>query len=154
MTAPGDRSSAPQVGLPTPRPHDTFSRRRAMVLFVTAGIAALLALTSSWWLPILKALFAAVGGPTEVIGFLADVAQLVPVVLWLVTIVLGYLGVRSFRSANAGGELPQSVDAAQGGRGAAVGGDVNQGVVVAGNQNQVSLQIAGGVTYDYSQRCS
>ncbi len=148
MTNPGGRSSTPRSASPAPKGGSTFSRRRAVSLLVAAGIVALLALTSGWWLPILQTLSVAAGGPTEVIGFLADMAQLVSVVLWAVTVLLGYLGLRSYRSFNAGGETPQAVEAAQEGWGVAVGGDVNRGAaVVVGNYNR--LEVSGDVTYDY-----
>jgi len=121
-----------------------------VALFVAAGITAVVALTSRWWLPALPTLFGTIEANSELIAAFADLTTIVNFVMLPVVAVLGYLGYRSFRSSNAGGEARQAVDASQGGRGAAVGGGVNQGAVVVGDNNQVSVEISGGVTYDYS----
>jgi tetratricopeptide (TPR) repeat protein len=140
-----NRSDPPTA--PTP---STFIQRRAVVLLGAAGIAVVLAGTSRWWLPALPSLFGTIEANSELIGAFADLTAIVTFLMLVVGIVLGYLGFRSLQTTNAGGEPRQSVDIAEGGRGVAVGGDVNHSAVVAGNNNQVSVEISRGVTYNYS----
>lgn len=120
------------------------------MLLVTAGIAVVLALTARWWLPALPTLFGTIEANREVIGAFADLTTIATFVMLLIGTILGYLGFRSLRGSNTEGEARQAVEVAQGGRGAAVGGDVNQGAVVAGDNNLVSVEILGGVTYNYA----
>ncbi len=147
---PDEHSPAPRSGSTPDASRRTFSKRRAAVLFGGAGLAVALALTSRWWLPGVPVLLGIVDANSETISVLADIAQLVTFVMLAVGAFLGFLGVRSFRNSGAGGEPRQAVDVAPGGRGVAVDGDVNQGAVFAGDNNRVSIEFAGDVTYDYS----
>jgi tetratricopeptide (TPR) repeat protein len=109
-----------------------------------------LALTAQRWLPALPTLFGTIQANRELIGAFADLTTIATFALLLIGVISGYLGFRSLRSSNAGGEARQAVEVAQGGRGAAVGGDVNQGTVVVGDSNQVSVEISGDVIYNYA----
>lgn len=120
-----------------------------MALFAAAGIAAALALTSRWWLPALPTLFGTIEANSELIDAFAGLTTIVTSLALLVGAGLAYLGFRSFRGPDAGGEARQSVDAAHGGRAAAIGGDVNRGAVVVGDHNRV--EVHAGVTYGYSE---
>jgi hypothetical protein len=146
-----DDSPAPRRSrsLTDPSP-GTFARRRSATLLVTAGIAVVLALTAQWWLPALPTLFGTIEANRELIGAFADLTTIATSVMLLIGIILGYLGYRSLRGSNSEGVVRQAVEIDQGGRGAAVGGDVNQGAVVVGDNNQVSVEISGGVTYNYA----
>lgn len=121
-----------------------------MALFVAAGFAVVLALTSRWWLPVLPALFGVVEANKDVITALASLTTIATFVMLLVGGVLGYLGFKSLQNATAGEAAQQVVDVAPRGRGAVVGGDVNQSAVIAGDHNPVSVEVSGGVIYDYS----
>jgi tetratricopeptide (TPR) repeat protein len=121
-----------------------------VAFLAVAVVAAVLALTSDQWVSGLPRLFGTIGANSGTVSILADVAQLAQFALWAAAGLFGLLGLRSFRGANTGTGPTQTVDAAQGGRGAAVGGDVNQGAVVAGDNNRVSLTFTGGATYDYA----
>jgi hypothetical protein len=105
-------------------------------------------------MPGIATLFGFMETNSEVIGAFADLTNILTNIVTFVMLLagglLGYLGYRSLQSLNAGGETRQAGEVAQGGRGAAVGGDVNQSVVVAGDNNQVSFQVTGRVAYDYS----
>jgi len=69
---------------------------------VAAGIVAVLALTSRWWLPGVPTLFGFMEANSEMIGALADLAQIVTFVMLAIGVILGYLGFRSFQGASAG----------------------------------------------------
>ena len=113
-----------------------------MVLLVAAGIAAVLALTSGRWLPAVPRLLGLVEANSDVIGTMADLAQVVDIVvrwgLWGVTALLVYLGVKRL-SATEGSGRTTVADVAREGRGVAIGGDVDRSVIIAGD-----------ITYDYS----
>ena len=102
-----------------------------------AVIVVVLALTAQWWLPALPSLFGAIEANRELIGAFADLTTIATSVLLLIGGILTFLGLRSLQASSAQGEARQAVEVAQGGRGAAVGGDVNQGAVVVGDNNQV-----------------
>ncbi len=77
------------------------------MLFVAAGIAAVLALTPGLWLPAIPRLFGLVEANSEAIGTLADVVQVVDTVvtwgLWAATALLTYLGLRRLDAPEGGG---------------------------------------------------
>lgn len=145
-----DLPASRRSGSPADPSSGTFARRRAATLFVIAGIAVAIALTTQWWLPALPTLFGAIQANRELIGALADLTTIAKIPIGLISIILVYLGFRSLQGSNAGGEARQAVEVAQGGRGAAVGGDVNQGAVVVGDNNRVSVEISGDVNYNYA----
>jgi hypothetical protein len=93
----------------TPPSTNAFARRRAVVFFVAAGIAAVLAVTSGWWVPALPTLLGIVEAKSDLIGALADLAQIVTFVMVAIGAVLGYLGYRNLRNANAGEVARQAV---------------------------------------------
>jgi hypothetical protein len=76
---------------------------------------------------------------SETIGTLADLAHLVEFALWAITVMIGLLGLWSFRSAYVEAGPTQTVDVYLGGRGKAVGGDGNRGAVVVGDHNRVEV---------------
>lgn len=105
MTSPGDRPPAPRAAPLADRTRSAFAKRRALALFVAAGIAAVLALTSGWWLPALPEFLGFVEDNSEVISPLLSFAQLVVPIVWLVvSALLWYLGYRRLQSADTGGE--------------------------------------------------
>lgn len=108
-----------------------------------------LALTPRWWLPALPTLFGAIEANGELIGAFADLTTLATFVMLLIGGALAYLGVRNLQAGNAGQQEQQSVVVDHGGRGAAVGGNVNRGAVVVGDHNRV--EVHAGVTYSYSE---
>ena len=116
---------------------------------MAAGIAAVLALTSRWWLPALPTLFGTIEANSKLIDAFAGLTTIVTSLALLVGAGLAYLGFRSFRGSDARGEARQSVDDAHGGRAAAIGGDVNRSAVVVGDHNRV--EVHAGVTYGYSE---
>lgn len=109
---------------------------------MVAGIAATLALTSGRWLPEVPELLGPAQANREAIGILADVFQVLDVVLrwvlWGVAALLTYLGFKKLGTAEGSGRTA-AADVAPGGRGVAIGGDADQSVIIAGD-----------VTYDYT----
>lgn len=94
-------------------------------------------------------MFGTIEAKSELIGAFADLTTVATFVMLLIGGTLAYLGFRSLQTANVGQQQAQpSVAVAQGGRGAAVGGDVERGAVVVGDQNRV--EVHAGITYDYS----
>lgn len=150
MTHPDDPCSTSRSGPPANRTRGTFVKRRTVALFVAAGIVAILALTSGRWLPTFPTLFGAIEANSELIAAFADLTTIATFVMLLVSAALGYLGFRSLKISNVGQEPGQTIDVSEGGRGAAVGGDVNQGAVVVGDHSRVSVEISESVTYNYS----
>lgn len=144
LPAPG-RSRSPTD--PSP---GTLARRRAVTLFVIAGLAVALALTVRWWLPALPTLFGTIEANRELIGAFADLTTIAEVAISLIVVILVYLGFRSLQGSSAGGEARQAVEVARGGRGVAVGGDVNHGAVFVGDNNQVSFEVSEDVIYNYA----
>jgi hypothetical protein len=143
----GDHSSTSQAPSPAPSRRE-FSRRRAVALFLAAGIGVVLALTTKWLLPGISTLFGLLEANSEEIGAFADLAEIVTFVMLLVGAILGYLGFKRLQVASMGEGAHQAVDVALGGRGVAVGGDVNRGAaVVLGDHSQV--EVFGDVTYNY-----
>jgi hypothetical protein len=55
-----------------------------VAFFVAAAIAAVLAVTSGWWLPTLPTLFGAIEANSELIGALADLTQIVTFVMLVI----------------------------------------------------------------------
>ena len=103
--------------------------------------------SSRLWLPALPSWFGVVEANSEVIGALADLAQIVTFVMLAVGALLGYLGFRSLRSANEVEGTQQVGDVASQDRRMSVGGDVSRSAVVVGDHNRV--EVVGNVTYDY-----
>lgn len=149
VTRPNNCPSTFRSSPLTNRPSSAFSKRRAVALFVAAGMAVILALTSGWWLPVLPTLFGIIEANSELIGAFADLTTIVTPVMLAASALLWYLGFRSLKNSNVGQAPGQAVDVSEGGRGAAVGGDVNQGAVVVGDYSRVSVEISKGVTYNY-----
>jgi tetratricopeptide (TPR) repeat protein len=118
-----------------------------VAFFVAAAIATVLAVTSGIWLSALPTLFGAIEANSELIGALADLTQIVTFVMLVIGAVLAYLGFRNLRNATAGVGVPQAVNLGEGGRGTAVGGDINRGAVVVGDHNRV--EVFGDITYNY-----
>ena len=98
-----------------------------MAFFVAAGIAVVLAMTSGWWVPALPTLLGIVEANSNLIGALADLAQIVTFVILALGAVLACLGYKNLRSANAGEGAQQAV--------------------VVGDHNRV--EVFGDITYDY-----
>ena len=123
----------------TPPSTDTYARRWTVTFFVAAVISVVLAFTTGWWVPALATLLGIVEANRDLIGALADLAQIATFMMLVIGFILGFLGFRSLQSSNAGAEARRTGEVVRGGRGAAVAGDVNQGAVVVGDNNQVSV---------------
>ena len=111
MTRPGDGRADQQDGPPTNIRRGTLVKRRAAALFVAAGTAVVLAVTSRWWLPALPTLFGAVEANSELIDAFAGLTDIVTSLVLLLGAGLAYLGLRGVRAADAGGEARQANEA-------------------------------------------
>ena len=92
-----------------------------MTLFVAAGAAVVLALTSRLWLPAIPTLFGAIEANGDLIGAFADLATVATFAILLAGGALAYLGYRNLQTANDGPEAQRSAVVEDGGRGAAAG---------------------------------
>jgi hypothetical protein len=113
---------------------NAFGWRRAAALFVVAGIAAILALTSGRWLPEVPRLLGIAQANRESIGILADVVQVLDTVvrwlLWGAAALLVYLGFKKLGTVEGSGRTT-AADVAPGGRGVGIGGHVDRSEEVA-----------------------
>jgi hypothetical protein len=128
MTGPSDDPMPRRSSSPANRSGDRFARRRGVALLMVAGAAAVLAITARWWLPTIPPLLGLVEANSEIIGTLADFADLLMFIIGAVAFALGYFGLKKLRTADGEGEAPPAVRVDQEGRGAAVGGDVYRGI--------------------------
>ncbi len=138
----------PRAGARASRTRGAFARRRTVFLFVAAGAAVVLALTTRFWLPALPTLFGVVQANRELIGAFADLTTVATFAILVIGAVLAYLGFRSIQTSDDEQRAQQSMVVDRGGRGAAIG-DANRGTVIVGDHNQV--EIHRGVTYSYSE---
>lgn len=125
-------------------------KRRGVRLLLAAVAVAAIAFTSRWWLPALPTFFGIVEENSDLIGALESLVSLVHFAGLAIFAVLSYFGVRSLREPVAGRQSAPSVNVSEGDRSAAVGGDVNQGAVVIGDNNTVSINISGDISYHYA----
>lgn len=125
-------------------------RRRALGFFLAAVIVVSVAFTSQWWLPAILTLLGFVEANSDLIGAIESSLSIVYLIGVAVATVFSVFGLKNLRGSVAQREPSPSLNVSEDGRGTLVGGDVNQGAVVTGDNATVSVNISDGVSYNYS----
>lgn len=97
-----------------------------MTLFVAAGVAVMLALTSRLWLPAIPTLFGAIEANSDLIGAFADFATVATFVILLVGGALAYLGYRNLQNVDEEVEEQQAAAVVDHGPRGTAGGDADR----------------------------